>query len=97
MSDELRLYKLLTDTDEDDFNYIQEMGWINDEEFCVWINYVWIDDFMRELKDIFGYGIFDDGGFDANMQHHCACIDLCKAIGDSIDIENMFPKNKYQH
>lgn len=97
MSNELKLYKLLIEKNNYGVNYVDEMGWVSDDEFCVWISYIWIYDFIKELKDIFGLGIFDDGGFDANMQDNCMCIDLCKAIGYSIDIENVFPKDKYQH
>ena len=97
MSDELRLYKLLTETDEDNFSYVQEMGWVTDKEFCVWVSYLWIDDFVKELKNIFGYGVFDEGGFDARMQYDCICIDMCVAVGDYLDLEEVFPKDKYQH
>ena len=97
MSDELKLYKLLTEPNEDDFSYIQEMGWVSNDEFCVWISYVWIDDFVRDLRDIFGYGVFDEGGFDARMQEYCICIDLCVALGCYLDLEEIFPKDRYEH
>lgn len=41
--------------------------------------------------------IFEDGGFDANMQGDYVCIDLCVTIGSFVDIEEMFPKDKYGH
>lgn len=96
---ELELYKLIIRPDESDSDicYVQELGWINDKKFCVWIDYLVLDEFMCRLKDIFGYGIFDDGGFDAKMQESYACIDLCAAIGDCVDIEAVFPKDKYKH
>lgn len=96
---ELELYKLIIRPDEidPDICYVQELGWINDNEFCVWIDYLVLDEFICNLKNIFGYGIFDDGGFNGNMQSDCICIDLCEAIGSFVDIEEVFPKDKYRH
>jgi hypothetical protein len=90
---ELELYKTITD----DENCIDELGWINDTQFCVWVNYFRLDDFMDRAKSIFGYGMFDDGGFDSNMQYNGVCIDLCEMLERYIDIEEVFPKDKYQH
>lgn len=98
MSDELKLYKLCcTDDNEYEDYLVSEIGWINDEEFCVWVSWTYFEKFIKNLSDIFGEGIFDDGGFDANMQSNCVCIDLCEAIGHCIDIEETFPKDKYKH
>lgn len=96
---ELELYKLIIRPDEidPDICYAQELGWINDNEFCVWIDYLVLDEFICSLKNIFGYEIFDDGGFNGNMQSDCICIDLCEAIGECVDIEAVFPKDKYKH
>lgn len=96
---ELELYKLIIRPDESDPDicYVQELGWINDKKFCVWIDYLTLDEFICRLKDIFGYEIFDDGGFDANMQGDGVCIDLCAAIGDDVDMKAVFPKYKYEH
>lgn len=99
MNYELELYKIIIRPDESDPDicYVQELGWINDKEFCVWIDYLVLDEFMCHLKNIFGYGMFDDGGFNANIQENCVCIDLCKAIGECVDMEAVFPKDKYEH
>lgn len=99
MSDELKLYKLVcTEDNEFETNLADEFGWISDTEFCVWVSYDNLSDFMKGLSSIFGYGIFDDGGFDANMQSTGVCIDLCNALGGFIDdIESIFPKEKYPH
>lgn len=96
---ELELYKLIMTPDETclEFSYVQELGWINEKVFCVWISYHWIKDFIDGLKYIFGNGLFDDGGFNANIQDDCICIDLCEAIGYAVDIEKIFPKEKYRH
>lgn len=93
----LELYKLIMESNSCGFPYVDEFGWINTGEFCVWVNYLWLNDFMSDLKKIFGNGIFDDGGFDANMQEDGICIDLCEALGGYLDIEEVFPKEKYQH
>lgn len=98
MSEELKLYKLCCTNDNEYENYmVDEMGWINDSEFCVWVSYLYFDEFIKSLREIFGYGIFDDGGFNANIQESGVCIDLCEAIGCYIDIETVFPKAKYSH
>lgn len=95
---ELELYKLcLTKINVYDDCVCDELGWINEEQFCVWVHYAYLQYFVDKLKDIFGDSIFDDGGFDANMQENYACIDLCKAIGHCIDIESMFPKDEFKH
>lgn len=95
---ELELYKLCC-TDDNKYGTctVDELGWINDNEFCVWVSYLYLKDFMDSLKVLLGYEIFDDGGFNANMQGDCVCIDLCEAIGSFVDIEEVFPKDKYKH
>ncbi len=97
--DELLLYKLVTipDPEDLDIRYVSEMGWINDESFCVWIDYMWLEEFMNGLKNIFGCNIFDDGGFTANMQSDSVCIDLCEALEGYIDLEDVFPKEHFKH
>lgn len=99
MSMELEVYKLLNcpDEDDEDISYVSEFGWVNDKEFLVWVNYMWLTDFLDRLKQIFGYGIFDDGGFNGNIQDDSICIDLCKVVGGDIDMEEVFSKDKYQH
>lgn len=99
MSDDLRLYKLITnpDDEDEDVSYVSEFGWVDDEQFIVWVDYLWIKEFIDGLKEIFGYGIFDDGGFNANVQSDGLAFDLCEAIGGYLDVEDVFPKEKYQH
>lgn len=98
MNESLELYKLCcTNDNEYDTNMVDELGWISDDEFCVWIPYLFLKEFIEKLTDIFGNTIFDDGGFDANMQASGVCIDLNAAIGYIIDLETIFPKEKYTH
>lgn len=93
----LELYKIIKEGDSYGNSYVSEFGWISTGEFCVWVEYWSLNDFMEKLKEIFGYGMFDDGGFDANMQEDGVCIDLCEALGNYLDIEGVFPKDEYQH
>ena len=95
---ELELYKLCcTDDNEYDSCMVDELGWANEHEFYVWVSYLYLKEFIESLEKMFGYGIYDDGGFNANMQSGCACIDLCGALEGYIDIESVFPREKYQH
>jgi hypothetical protein len=89
---ELELFKIVTED-----KYVEELGWVSDTQFCVWIRYYDLDDFMKRMKDVFGHSLFDDGGFDSNMQYNGVCIDLCKMLEGYIDIEEVFSKEKYQH
>lgn len=93
MNYELELYKLITE----DNDYVDELGWVSEDKFFIWVSYYGLYDFMKEMKRIFGYGLFDDGSFNANMRDNSLCIDLCEAIGNYLDVENVFPKDKYQH
>lgn len=97
MPDALELYKLCCTKDNEYSDcFVDELGWISDTEFCVWVSYLYLKEFMEQLTKIFGNGIFDDGGFDANMQEDGVCIDLC-VLCDCTYIETIFPKEKYQH
>jgi hypothetical protein len=95
---ELELYKLIMTPDHSDtsFSYVSEMGWSGDM-FLVWVDYWSFKEFMERLANIFGNGLFDDGGFSANMQSDGVCIDLVEALGSYIDIEDVFPKDKFKH
>jgi len=80
-----------------DFSYVSEFGWVNNEEFLVWVDFNWIKNFIEKLTKIFGYGIFDDGNFNANIQSDTVCIVLNEVLEGCIDVEEVFPKDKYQH
>ena len=96
---ELELYKLLVIPNEKDkdFSYIMEMGWVNSDEFCVWVAFDKLKSFVEELKTIFGAGLFDEGGFTGNIQEDCICFDLCAAVGDLVNISKIFSKEEYKH
>ena len=95
---ELELYKLITGKDELGISYVDEFGWINDTQFCVWVSNYFFKDFIDGLTEIFGYGLYDDGSFDGNIQANCVCIDLCEALGNyDIDLKEVFPIKNYTH
>lgn len=52
---------------------------------------------MDKMREIFGYGIFDAGNFNANIQSDTVCIDLADVLDAYVDIEEVFPKDKYKH
>lgn len=52
---------------------------------------------MEKLYKIFGYGIFDEGNFNVNVKSDSVCIDLNDVLDGYVDIEEVFPKNKYCH
>lgn len=94
---ELELYKLLTTEDnEHETALAEEIRWVSDDELFVWISYLWIEEFMESMKELFGCSLFDDGGFDGNFQEYGVCIDLEKMTeGYNIDFESIFPRSKY--
>ena len=100
MNYELELYKLIMTPEEDDpdISYVDEFGWINDTEFCVWINIIWLKDFMERVRKIFGACAFDEGGIDAKVG--CDYVffnleDITSMYG--VNLEEVFPKSKYKH
>lgn len=97
---ELELYKLIMQPDEDDpdISWVDEFGWICGEEFCVWVNLLFLKDFMERFKEIFGSEVFDEGGIHAKIQDDCVCFALEDIMeGYGVELENVFPKDKYKH
>lgn len=91
---ELETFKLIADKEN---ILASEFGWVSDEEFLVWIPYYQLKDFMDKAIKIFGYELFDDGGFNANMQPDGVCVDICKMLCGYLNVEDVFPKEEYQH
>lgn len=97
MNRELELFKLFTETDEYDDTLVSEFGWV-EEHFYVWVNYIDVYYFMKKLIEIFGYSLFDDDTFDANMQCDGICFDLEEVLGGyDVNLERVFPKDEYKH
>lgn len=93
---ELELYNLIV-ASEGELPYVSEYGWVSDQEFFVWVSFNWFGEFIGRLTEIFGYGIFDDGNFNANIQSDTICVDLNDVLSGYVDVESVFPKDKYQH
>lgn len=76
---------------------VDECGWESDNNFYVWISYYDIKKFIEELIYLFGYGIFDDGSFNANIRPTCLCINLSEFLEELIDLREIFPMEKFEH
>ena len=97
---ELELYKLIMNPDEEnsDVSYVDEFGWVSDTEFFIWVNLIWFGEFVKRLKDIFGYSLFDEGGIEARIGSDYVCIDLENFVGMyGINLDEVFPQSKYRH
>lgn len=92
---ELELFKLVEGKGND---YVYERGWVSDTEFYIWVYYFNLEDFINEATEIFGNGMFEDGGFFGHMRADSVCIDLCEMLEEyDIDFEAVFPKDEYPH
>lgn len=89
---ETKLLALFTESD-----YVVEFGWASNDTLYVWVCYIFLKDFVDELTEILGNGVFDEGGINANMQNDCLCIDVDELLGSYINVEEIFPKDKFQH
>ena len=97
---ELELYKLITkETDWGGYKYLNNVGWVNKKNFCVWIFYEQLQEFITRLKEIFSVTMleFYSGGFEGRLQETCICINLSQVIGEYVDLEYVFPKEEYPY
>lgn len=97
MSDELKLYKLIESKPENEWSCVSEYGWVSDDEFAVFVYHFNVGDFIKGLGDIFGLGLFDDGGFKATVKDTYMCFDLCEILESYVDMEEIFPKDEYRY
>lgn len=86
---ELDLFKLLTS------DLVDELGWINDHQFCVWVKYANLEEFMHDLMKVTGSDTFVAGNIDANLQNY----GICLVMQDVVDINwiGIFPPSQYLH
>lgn len=78
--------------------YSSELGWINDEQFCVWVPWVEVYNFLKDMRETFSFTIFDDGGTDANIQDGFICFDITDFLcWYGYLVEDTYPKKDYQH
>lgn len=81
---ELKIYKLINS------DLVSEFHWDGDC-FTVLVNYYNARDFMCELENIFGYGVFDDGGIEAVLKDTYFGFDLT-LLDDCTNLEEIFPR-----
>jgi len=86
---ELELYKLV--------NGHFECGWINDDDFLIWVEHYNLSDFCKSLSEIFGDYIFEEGGIEASLLKDDVCFHLTSLEGDDIDFKRVFPKDEFKH
>lgn len=97
MNQELELYKLCcTDDNDQDICLVDEMGWVSNAEFCVWISYPNVKAFVDQFIHIFGESTLEDG-VSAILQEDGICLNLVEAVDCNVDIAAVFPKSKYRH
>lgn len=96
---DIKLYKLLvTEDNEHKTALADELGWVSDNEFFVWVSYLWINELIESLRKMFGESLFDDGGFEGRFLNDCVCLDLKEILdGYDIELEDIFPPDKYKH
>lgn len=92
--DILKLKKLILNS-----NLVSEYGWVNNDEFLIWVNYYNIEYFLTEIADIFGFGLFDDESFKGTFAYDSICINLEEMLGGYLDceLEEIFSKEEYKH
>jgi hypothetical protein len=89
---ELKLYKLITES-----GYLESFRW-QETEFYVFVDYIWFDDFIKELIEIFDTDMFSDGGVQATLFDTYLCIDLCDLVENyGVNLEEIFPRSEYEY
>lgn len=96
--EELELYKLLT-TEDNEYEAVlaDDLVWVSDDEFLVWVSYLYVKEFIESLKKMFGEGLFDDGAFDGNFQSYGVCLNLQEILEGYVDLKKIFPIDRYKH
>lgn len=89
---ELELLELIT-------IHISEYGWVDDNQFYIWVDYEDVSDITRRLSDIFGNNMFEENCTMAILRDGFLVIDLVEALDwcDEICIEDVFDREKYKY
>lgn len=77
-----------------------EFGWVNEEQFFIWVSWIEVYDFLKVMREIFGVTIFDDCGCgtNANIQDGFICFDMTDLLsGYGNLVEDTYPKEEYPH
>ena len=72
--------------------YTDEYGWVDDGRFCVWVDWMFVDDFFGRLRESYGVAMFDYGGITAHFKDGYICVEMSDT---GIDIEKYYPKDEY--
>lgn len=72
-----------------------ECRWIDENRFCVWINYELVGNFVEKLKRIMYFDSYLSV-LDAQIQEYGVCIELTARLFDKDELEEIFPKDKYK-
>lgn len=90
---EVKLYRLVNES-----GCVSELGWVNENQFFIWVPYWDLNEFMEGMVGIFGHGLYEDGAFNANFQDGCVCIDLTDVLSEyDLDFGEIFPKEEFKH
>lgn len=45
-----KLYDICCKKNENGIYIVDDLGWISEKEFCVWVNHYFFDEFMNKTK-----------------------------------------------
>lgn len=77
--------------------WIDEYGWINQKEFCVWIYYRDLPDVLEYLENVFGSDLLvNNHDYNAYLSKYYVCVNLT-SLFDYEELLEVFPYEKYQH
>ena len=75
-----------------------EFGWVNEEQFFIWVDWIQVPNFLKIVRNVFGNSIFDEYGSNANVQDGCICFDMTDLLsGYGNLVEDTYPKEEYPH
>jgi hypothetical protein len=90
---EQELFDLIT---KNEYIGIYKLGWVSENDFTVRVYHFGLSNFINKIIDLFGYGVFDNGGFNASVKENNCYIDLCEMLDGYANIENVFPEEQFK-